>query len=272
MAEDDMPQEVQDMIVNFTQDLHSGKARADINSMKSHGVSPYSIHKRPVNVYQQRSDYNRMQAMQAAKQKELEKAKFILNFKVISCHKDKLPEYVDTKTISHEACGDLDSQIMYEDTVDVYLTKESRFNNLKSTKLIRTVPTISLEDGNYAIKDEKTLKTVKLGVEVFAKPTTIIGKKIKMDLAVRTVELAENEEIFLDSNDKNFINNGIGFKHRFLSASFPVALNQTEILGGNSAILAPKTNKLSSKSSYPEDARLWLEVTLKMPQKQKYAR
>jgi len=123
------------------------------------------------------------------------------------------------------------------------------------------------EGNNYVIKDTKTINSVKLGAEVIAKPTKIFRNKVQLDLAVKTVELADSEEIYLDSNDNNYINNGINFKHRFLTASFPVALNSTEILGGNSAILSPKNAKLRANISYPESARLWIEVTLRPPKR-----
>ncbi|MCP4356191.1 MAG: hypothetical protein GY793_11320 [Proteobacteria bacterium] len=251
-AEEAIPPEVQYMITNFTEDLNSGIAREELKQNKVVS-SPYT--KR----YSQKVSYS--------SNKSIKKAKFILDFKVISCQKDKLPDYLKDQAESHEACGNLDSRVIFKDTVEVFLTKASRFNNLKPTKLIRTVPHIARENSNYVIKDRKTMNSVKLGVELFAKPVKIVKNKVLLDLAVRTVELADSEEIYLDSNDNIFINNGINFKHRFLTASFPVALNSTEILGGNSAILSPKTDKLKPNSSYPENARLWLEVTLKPPYK-----
>ena len=252
VAEEDIPPEVQEMITNFNGGLKKSKINTDLK------------HKRLVN-----SPYIKKQGYKVSysSNDSLSDAKFILDFKVISCQKDKLPDYLKEKSESHEACGDLDSRIIFKDVVDVFLTKESRFNNLKPTKLIRTVPYVTRENGNYVIKDKKAMNTVNMGVELFAKPVKIVKNKVLLDLAVRTVELADSEEIYLDSNDNTFVNNGINFKHRFLTASFPVGLNATEILGGNSAILSPRTDKVKPNSSYPENARLWLEVTLKPPYK-----
>lgn len=201
------------------------------------------------------------------KSKQDSEAKFSLAVKVISCQKDKMPEFLASVAGKHDACGDLDSQIIFDKTFDVVLAQQTAMNNLKPVKLVRTVPEITQDGTNYVIKDKQILNTAKMGVEVFAKPTKIVDKKVQLDLAIRTTELSDNEEIFLDSNDTSFINSGINYKHRFLVASYPIALNQIEILGGNSAILTNKTSQLRSGNIYPEEARLWLEVKLMPPSK-----
>jgi len=89
-AENDMPLEVQDMITQMTEGVSSGKARQDI---KQGGfvASPYD------------HDYAKKKAV-ANKQKKLSKARFLLDFKVISCQREKLPEYLKDKKQNHDAC------------------------------------------------------------------------------------------------------------------------------------------------------------------------
>lgn len=253
---EDMPSEVQEAIMSLNNELNMPSAKQDlhINKKSSYINNPY---KQPDN-----------KVIQVKKADKFKKAKFLLDIKVISCIKEKMPEFLKDTTVKHEACGDLDSQIIYEDNVDVYLTKEAKFNNLKPTKIIRTIPNIEKSGDNYIIKDKQIINEVNLGVEVFVTPTTILKRQVQLDMAVRTTELAKVDEIYLDSNDKSFVNNEIALKHRFLVASFPVGISSPEILGGNSAILVPMVDKLKKKNeSYPENARLWLEVTLDLPKK-----
>lgn len=244
----DMPAEVEEMIRAMNGgDLNAGKARESLKI-----ENPYSVAKVTT-----KEDTDKFK-----------KAKFNLELKVISCLKDKLPEFLADKAVKHDACGDLDAQIVFDDTLDIYLTKESKFNNLKPSKIIRTIPEITKDGENYVIKDKQIINTVQIGTEVFVVPTTIIGRQVQLDLAVRTTELADIDEVYLDSNDKNFVNNQVALKHRLLVASFPVDLNTTETLGGNSAILVPKTSDFKAAKNYPETARLWLDVKLSLPTKE----
>lgn len=244
---EDMPADVQDMITTLTKEINGGRARESLKI-----ANPYNpYHKQPVK--------------KVSKQEQLSKAKFILDMKVISCVKDKLPDFLKSEKVKHDACGDLDAQIIFDDKLDIFLTKEGKFDNLKPSKIIRTIPEIVRDGDNYLIKDKQIINTVKLGVEVFAVPTTIIDKQVQLDLAVRTTELADIDEVYLDSNDKNFINNEVALKHRFLVSSFPVDINTVETLGGNSAILVPMTSDFKSPKNYPETARLWVEVKLSLP-------
>lgn len=240
---EDMPLEVQDMIKTMTQEISSGKARESLQIK-----NPY-VKK---NIYKEDED-------------RFKKAKFKLDLKVISCLKDKLPEFLKDKAVKHDACGDLDAQIIFDDNLDIFLTKESKFNNLKPNKILRTIPEISKDGENYIIKDKQIINTVQLGTEIFVVPTTIINRQVQLDLAVRTTELADINEVYLDSNDKNFVNNQVALKHRLLVASFPVNINEEETLGGNSAILVPMTSDFKSAKNYPETARLWLDVKLSLP-------
>lgn len=249
---EDMPIEVQEMIRSMTADLNSGKSGV-IQGGKARAslaiASPYKKHK-PVKI---------------SKEERLKKAKFNLDLKVVSCLKDKLPEFLKDKAVKHDACGDLDAQIIFDDKLDIYLTKESKFNNLKPAKVLRTIPELIKDGENYSIKDKQIINTVQLGTEVFVVPTAIIDRQVQLDLAVRTTELADINEVYLDSNDKNFVNNQVALKHRFLVASFPVDINSQETLGGNSAILVPMTSDFKSAKNYPETARLWLDVKLSLP-------
>jgi len=255
---EDMPADVADMITTMTQELNSGKARESLRVR-----NPYNYNS--TEKYHKANSYE-IKTNKVIKVKDkLSKAKFILDVKVISCLKDKVPDFLTGKVEKHDACGDLDSQVIYDDTVDVFLTKESRFDNLKPAKIIRTIPEISKQDDNYVIKDKQIINTAKLGVELFVTPTTIIKKQVQLDMAVRTTELADIDEVYMDSNDKNFVNNEVALKHRFLVTSFPVDINNAETLGGNSAILVPLTSDFKSVSAYPETARLWLEVKLSLP-------
>lgn len=240
---EDMPIEVQNMIKSMTQELNSGKARESLRI-----TNPYAKKE----VYKEDKD-------------RFKKAKFNLDIKVISCLKDKLPEFLKDKAIKHDACGDLDAKIIFDDKLDIFLTKESKFNNLKPSQIVRTIPEIIKNGENYEIKDKQIINTVQLGTELFIVPTAIIKRQVQLDLAVRTTELAAIDEVYLDSNDKNFVNNQVALKHRFLVASFPVDINQAETLGGNSAILVPMTSDFKSAKNYPETARLWLDVKLSLP-------
>lgn len=241
----DMPVEVQDMIKAMNGGpILTGKARESLKIK-----NPYSVAKVTT-----KEDTDKFK-----------KAKFNLELKVVSCLKEKLPEFLADKAVKHDACGDLDAQIIFNDKLNVYLTKESKFNNLKPNKIIRTIPEITKDGENYVIKDKQIINTVQVGTEVFITPTTIIGRQVQLDLAVRTTELADINEVYLDSNDKNFINNQVALKHRLLVASFPVDLNTTETLGGNSAILVPMTADFKAAKNYPETARLWLDVKLALP-------
>jgi hypothetical protein len=250
---ENMPSEVQDMITTLTQELNSGKARESLKI--NHQAKPY-------NPYNAESDRKVVNVKKADKFK---KAKFLLDVKVISCLDEKLPEFLKDQAVKHEACGDLDAQIVYKDKVDVFLTREGRFDNLKPTKVIRTIPEVKKDGDNYVIKDKQIINNVNLGVELFVTPTKILKRAVQLDMAVRTTELASVDEIYLDSNDRSFVNNEIALKHRFLVASFPVEIGENEILGGNSAILVPMIDKFKTNSSYPETARLWLEVKLDLP-------
>lgn len=246
---EDMPADVQDMITTLTKEIKGGRARDSLKA-KTYPYNPYQ-----------------KQAVKSLSNEEkLSKAKFNLNLKVISCEKEDMPDFLKDKKVEHDACGDLSANIVFNDDLDLYLTKESKFNNLKPSKVIRTIPEIIRDNKNYIIKDKQIINTVNLGVEVFAVPTTIIGKQVQLDIAIRTTELADIDEVYLDSNDKNFVNNEVALKHRFLVASFPVNINQSETLGGNSAILVPVTSDFKSAKNYPETARLWLEVKLGLPQ------
>jgi hypothetical protein len=246
-AQEQMPADVQDMITTFTQEIKGGRAR---DSLKA--TYPY-------NPYQPR------QVKQLTREEKLSKAKFNLDLKVISCKKEEMPDFLKEKKKTHDACGDLTADIIFDDKLELYLTKESKFNNLKPSKVIRTIPEIVKEGDNYTIKDKQIVNTVNLGVEVFAVPTTIIERQVQLDIAVRTTELADIDEVYLDSNDKNFVNDDVALQHRFLVASFPVDINSLETLGGNSAILVPVTSDFKSAKNYPETARLWLEVKLGLP-------
>tara|TARA_Y100001960_G_C14671501_1_gene826247 strand:- start:227 stop:1024 length:798 start_codon:yes stop_codon:yes gene_type:complete len=243
-----MPQDVEDMIKAMNgAPVTTGKARESLKIS-----NPYA---------------NAKPVKKITNEEKLKKAKFNLDLKVISCLKDKLPDFLEEKSTKHDACGDLDAQVIFEDELDVYLTKESKFNNLKPSKIIRTIPEISKSGENYIIKDKQIINTVQLGTEVFVIPTTIIGRQVQLDLAVRTTELADINEVYLDSSDKNFVNNQVALKHRFLVASFPVDINQEDTLGGNSAILVPMTADFKAAKNYPETARLWLDVKLTLPKR-----
>lgn len=234
LADDSIPLEVEDMINSYAnKPLISGKAREDLSENK------------PVKNYKQ--------------------AKFDLELKVISCEKEEIPEFLKDKKIKHEACGDLEAKIIFDDKLETYLTKESVFTNVVPTKVIRTIPEIVRKGENYAIKDKQIVNTINLGTEISVTPTKIIDRSVQLDIAVKTTELANIDEIFLDSNNKSFVNSDIALKHRYLVASFPVEINQVETLGGSSAILTPITDNFKEESNYPESARLWLDVKLSLP-------
>jgi hypothetical protein len=255
---DDMPAEVQDMIRTMTGEIHGGKARESLKI-----ANPYSTPNMPVENALVETKPKPVKNKPTVE--DFKKAKFDLKLKVISCLKEKSPEFLKDTVIKHDACGSLEAKILFDKKLEVYLTQESKFDNLKESKIIRTIPDLIKENDNYVIKDKQIINSIKLGSEVFVIPTTIIGRQVQLDIAVRTTELADIDEVYLDSNDKNFVNNDVALKHRFLVSSFAVDLNKNEILGGNSAILVPMTSDFKSEKNYPETARLWLDVNLSLP-------
>ena len=190
---------------------------------------------------------------------------FEISLKVIQCQQDDdIPEGLPglPEPQSHPACGSYNALKLVETTFTLLPGQKKTWQKTRTVPVAAQVYKPVLEDGQYKLEQKSTTeKALKSGYEMEVYIPEAARDEASIALWVRYYSLnTESEEMLLHSDGDVYLNPHARQIERLSVFSGTLAVGEETIWGGQSALRAPAQKTVPQ--IYPEDARLWVEISL----------
>ncbi|MBI1364290.1 MAG: hypothetical protein GC134_09925 [Proteobacteria bacterium] len=190
---------------------------------------------------------------------------FEASVRILACEsqdkKEKLPkelrEAVQSKLISHPACGKLPARELMNEKTPIEIGETKTIDHQKPVSFLLNRAALSAKGG---FEQTTTRQDVTGGLRVTLTLRALDGSKAQMELSAQELQVdTTREEQLLFDDGRVFLNPVPMQWERGLQAQGTVNIGKPEVLGGQAYARKPAE---AEQEVMPESGRLWAEVTL----------
>lgn len=193
------------------------------------------------------------------------KKAYNITLKVLQCQpQDDIPTDMPGLPTpeKHPACGAFNALTLVDTSFSLQAGQKKSWQKTKPVPVSEQIYKAELADGIFTLKRETiTHKDLKSGYEMEVYLSEAGRDEARISLWVRHYAIdSVGEEMLLHSDGDVFLNPHARQIERLSTFSGKLEMGSTDILGGKSILRAPAGKDVPQ--IYPEDARLWAEVSV----------
>ena len=193
------------------------------------------------------------------------KSSYKISLKILRCQPEgEIPYDLPNmpEPAKHPACGVFNAVTLVDTTFTLQPGQKKAWQKTQPVAVSEQVYKAELEDGVFVLKrDTITHKELKSGYEMEVYLSDADKREARISLWVRHFTIdSEGEEMLLHSDGDVYLNPHARQTQRLSTFTSKLEVGETDILGGESILRAPAGGEVPQ--IYPEEARLWAEVTL----------
>ena len=181
--------------------------------------------------------------------------------RVLECVPQKASEELRDGLVEHIACGQDKARVLLQSKHKVKPGQTVFAENKKMVPFSGHKPAITKTADGFRLKPEHFIERKESGTELKLHFIEVMDNRAKVSVEASVTEWRSRERVAWFNEDKVYINTEPAQKKRFVVATGFVGKDDPEILSGDVWLNAPATQKTLTR--LPEQARLWIEVSLK---------
>lgn len=186
--------------------------------------------------------------------------------KLVECVKKDSKENSLEEGENHVACGSRRARVLLESKGYLHEKPEITFSSQEQIPIFNTTGQVTVVQGAYTLKPgpqkNKVLTGAKVGVRLV--DLDLVNRTAEVSVFAEHNKLNSEETVARLNGDKFFINPYPRLITRMMTARAKVALEQFEVLSGDVWYAGPKVEG-EMQQPLPEEARLWLEIKVEIP-------